>query len=56
MTRPRHLFYNMRPLNLVLQNGQADFHETCSWGTKERFWLTLAPENNMAELYIWLKR
>ena len=23
-----------------------------SWRTKERFWLTLAPENNMAEFYI----
>ena len=23
-----------------------------SWGTKERFWLTLAPENNTAESYM----
>ena len=23
-----------------------------SWGTKERFWLTLAPENNTAKLYM----
>ena len=23
-----------------------------SWGTKERFWLTLAPENNTANLYM----
>ena len=23
-----------------------------SWGTKERFWLTLAPENNTAEFYM----
>ena len=23
-----------------------------SWGTKKRFWLTLAPENNTAELYM----
>ena len=25
---------------------------TSSWGTKKKFWLTLAPENNTAKLYM----